>query len=285
VSAPALDATPHVLPWFARVLWAYIRRELAAVAAYRAAAFTRLAGFAMMLVSLVFFARFMDHVVSPPVAASMFGGHYLGFAAVGFVAAGFQQVGVAAVAQRIRWSQVMGTLEAELASPAPSWMVLGVAPAYEFGASAIRAAAYLWAATIVLRLPLLRVNVLALVLSGLLVIAAFVGLGLVAAATTMLLRKTNPVALVLGSLSFMLSGVIYPVSVLPPWLRAVSQLLPLTHALHALRGSLLAGASPVALREPLLALAVFAVVLIPAGTATFAYALKRARTDGSLGHY
>ena len=34
-------------------------------------------------------------------------------------------------------AQMMGTLEAELATPAPPWMVLGAAPVYEFGAAAL----------------------------------------------------------------------------------------------------------------------------------------------------
>jgi hypothetical protein len=47
-----------------------------------------------------------------------------------FLATAFQQVGVSGVAQRIRMAQVMGTLEAEVATPAPPWMVLGAAPVY-----------------------------------------------------------------------------------------------------------------------------------------------------------
>jgi ABC-2 type transport system permease protein len=117
------------------------------------------------------------------------------------------------------------------------------------------------------------------------IIGAFAGLGLLAAGTTMLIRRTNPIAMVIGSLSFFLSGVIYPVSVLPAWLRAAGQLLPLTHALEALRGALLAGASPGALAAPLLALVLFTVVLAPLGVAVFAFALRRARIDGSLSHY
>ena len=85
-------------------------------------------------------------------------------------------------------------------------------------------------------------------------IAAFSGLGLLAAGTTMLVRRLNPVAMVIGSLSFFLSGVLYPVTVLPDWLRAVGRLLPLTHTLAVLRGALLVGASPAALADSFVAL-------------------------------
>ena len=112
-----------------------------------------------------------------------------------------------------------------------------------------------------------------------------VGLGLLAAGTTMLVRRLNPVAMIIGSLSFFLSGVLYPVSVLPAWLRTIGALLPLTHALAVLRGALLVGAGPAALADSFLALLIFAGVLAPVGFAVFAFALRRARIDGSLSHY
>ena len=98
-------------------------------------------------------------------------------------------------------------------------------------------------------------------------------------------RPLNPVSTLLGSLSLFLSGVVYPVSVLPPWLRQAGRVLPLTHALDVLRGAFLAGASPADLRGAFAALALFAAVLIPLGAGTFAFALRRARADGSLTHY
>ena len=101
----------------------------------------------------------------------------------------------------------------------------------------------------------------------------------------MLVRRGNPVAMILGSLSFFLSGVIYPVTVLPGWLRAIGQFLPLTHALEVLRRGLLVGAGPFSLGAPMFALAIFAVILAPTGAAVFAFALRRARADGSLTHY
>jgi ABC-2 type transport system permease protein len=164
-------------------------------------------------------------------------------------------------------------------------MVLGAPPVYEFAVSSVRSAAYLLGAKLLLGLDLSRVNWTSLVVSVPLIVAAFSGLGLLAAATTMLVRRMNPVAMVIGSLSFFLSGVMYPVSVLPAWLRAVGRFLPLTHALAVLRGALLVGAGPVELRDSLLALLIFTGALAPLGAALFAFALKRARLDGSLSHY
>ncbi|HVU51361.1 MAG TPA: ABC transporter permease [Polyangia bacterium] len=273
---------PPVL-WFGRALRAFVRRELVAMSGYRAAFVTRAAGFVFAVVGMVYFSRFVGATANPHMAA--YGGNYLGFLAIGFLATELQTVGLQGLSGRIRAAQMMGTLEAELATPAPAWMVLGAAPVYEFGTSALRSALYLWAATWLVGLQLPRTNVVTVAVAVPLVLAAFIGLGLFTAGSTLLVRRTNPVAVIFGSLSFFLSGVLYPVSVLPGWLRALGHFLPLTHVLVVLRGAFLAGASPSAVSGSLAALAIFAAVLIPAGAATFAYALRRARVDGSLTHY
>jgi len=273
----------NTLLWFWRVMWAFVRREFAALGGYRLAFVVRLLGVATAVGSMVFLSRFVGAAVNPHLAS--YGGNYLGFMVLGVLGAEFQQVGVSGLAYRIRASQMMGTLEAEIATPAPPWMVLGAPPVYEFGVAALRSAAYLLGAVLLLGLDLGRANWMTLVLAVPLVIAAFSGLGLLAAGTTMLVRRLNPVAMIIGSLSFFLSGVLYPVSVLPGWLRAIGGLLPLTHTLAVLRGALLVGAGPAALAHSFVALLIFAGVLAPLGAGVFAFALRRARIDGSLSHY
>jgi ABC-2 type transport system permease protein len=269
--------------WFGRVFLGFVRRELSALGGYRVAFFIRLFGFALAIGSVLFLARFVGASVNPHLA--VYRGNYLGFVVIGLLGTEFQQVGVSVLAQRIRMAQMMGTLEAEVATPAPPWMVLGAPPVYEFAVASLRSAAYLIGAKLLLGLDLSHIDWASLLLGVPLIVAAFSGLGLLAAATTMLVRRLNPVALVIGSLSFFLSGVMYPVTVLPSWLRQAGALLPLTHALAVLRGALLVGSSPASLRSSLLALLLFAGLLAPLGVGLFAYALRRARIDGSLSHY
>ena len=278
-----MSASAFPAPWFLRVLVAFVRRELAALGGYRTAFVIRILGFGLTVGSLLFLSRFVGAAVNPHLA--VYRGNYLGFVVLGFLGTDFQQVGVSVLAQRIRMAQVRGTLEAEVATPAPPWMVLGAPPVYEFCTAALRSTAYLLGAKLLLGLDLSHLNWLSLLVAVPLIIAAFSGLGLLAAATTMLVRRLNPVAMVIGSLSFFLSGVMYPVTVLPAWLRAVGQVLPLTHALAVLRGALLVGSSLGELRSSLLALLIFAGLLAPVGAAMFAFALRRARIDGSLSHY
>jgi ABC-2 type transport system permease protein len=273
---------PHIV-WLWRVLWAFARREFFARSGYRIAFLLRGFSFVFAAVSLVFFSRFVGSAANPHLLP--YGGNYLGFTLLGLVVVDLQQVGLSELAQRIRTSQLIGTLEAEIATPAPGWIALGVAPIYAFGAAALRAVAYLLVAVLVLGLRFDHANPASVAIAVPLVLAAFAGLGLLAGAGTMLARRANPVAIVLGTLSVFLSGVVYPVTVLPEWLQAAGKLLPLTHALVVMRGALLQGASPAALASSLQALAGFAVAMGGLGLGLFTVALRRARVDGSLTHY
>jgi ABC-2 type transport system permease protein len=179
----------------------------------------------------------------------------------------------------------MGLFEAELATPVPAWIVLGVGPAYELVLATLRSALYFALIAVVFGVSFPHASFATLALGAPLILGAFGGIGLLAGATTMLVRRSNPVGAMLASASFLLSGVAYPVSVLPAALRVLSQALPTTHALELVRGALLRGASVAEMGRSLGALALFAGLTIPLGVVLFVFALRRARIDGSLSHY
>ena len=85
--------------------------------------------------------------------------------------------------------------------------------------------------------------------------------------------------------SGLLGGVFYPVDILPAWLVPFSQLLPITHALEAMRQILLNGVSFAFVWEQALILVLFSAILIPMGLAAFGYGLKIAKREGSLLYY
>jgi len=274
---------PSYPVWFLRILLATVRRELAELGRYRMAMMVRVLTFALGVLSLYFFSRFVG--AAPNQHLERYGTSYLAFGIVGLIAMELQHVGVSVFAQRVRMAQVMGYLEAQLATPAPPWLVLIGSPIYDFAAATLRSALYLVGASAFCGVSLQRVQPASLLLVLLVVVPAFMGLGLLAGAATLLARRANPVAAVMGGLSLLLSGVLYPVSVLPAGLQSVAALLPLTHALEALRLALLLGASPAELAPHVLSLGIFAAVLAPAGFGLFAYGFHRARIDGSLTHY
>jgi ABC-2 type transport system permease protein len=279
---PPPSPAPPLGLWLLRLFAAFLRRELAEASRYRVAFLTRGAAFAMAAFSLYFFSRFVAAGANRHLAP--YGGDYLAFGLVGLVAAELQHVGTSTLANRVRIAQLVGSLEPQLATPAPAWMVMGMAPIFELGGAFLRALVYLGGAALFMGVRLAP-HPTTLLLATPLVLLTFAGLGMLTAAGTMLTRRSNPVAVVLGAASALLSGMVYPVSVLPPWLQHLGAALPLTHVLEVLRQGLLRRAPPAALAPSLAALAAFGLLSASSGAALFAWTLRRARVDGSLSHY
>jgi ABC-2 type transport system permease protein len=116
-------------------------------------------------------------------------------------------------------------------------------------------------------------------------VVSFNALGLFSASLIILMKRGDPLGWVLRVSAAVLGGVFYPTNVMPGWLRAISQALPLTHALELLRRSLLSGAGWAELRGELFALVGLTAILLPLGLLACAQAVRIARTDGSLSHY
>src|SRR5262249_34332303 len=113
---------------------------------------------------------------------------------------------------------------------------------------------------------------------------AFSGLGILSASYLLLFKRGNPGKWFLLGISSIVGGMLFPVSILPPWLQFIARLNPVTYALDAMRAALLGGSNIFELWRPLVVLLVFAAVLLPASSATFAWALRRTKATGTLTH-
>ena len=104
--------------------------------------------------------------------------------------------------------------------------------------------------------------VLALI-SLLMVFASALAIGVACSGLFILSRNANSIANFLQTPIYILAGFYFPRSVLPDWLEPVAGVLPITHALEALRASTLAGAGWSDLGDQLaLALAMSALFLL-----------------------
>jgi ABC-2 type transport system permease protein len=264
------------------VLAAFVRRALLEETSYRAAQLFRAIGFFAGVTSLYYLARLVDASPNPHLATS---GSYTGFLLLGVIGADLQRVGASALPGRVREAQLQGTLEAMLATPTPAWLVLAGIALPDLLAALGRALLYVALLHVVAPSLLTHANAPLAALVAVLALAAFAALGLAGAAFTLLLRRGDPTGMLVGGLSLIAGGVLYPVSVLPPWLQAAGRLVPVTSALEALRAAVLEGAAASAIAPSLARLALFALVVFPAAAALFAAALARARRDGSLASY
>lgn len=260
---------------------AFARRDLLTEASYRANFLFGLSG-GLFSILIFFFLSQVVETAAPGLAR--YRGGYFPFVLIGLAVNAFLGEALGGFSRRVRQAQLLGTLEAVLATPiSPGAAVAGEALFPLFGAS-LRAGLYLAFGVALFGARISTSHLPAALLAFALGVATFAALGILSASATMVLKRGDPVAWALGALSVLLSGVYYPVEILPAPLRALSAALPMTHTLRALREALLGSGGP-ALSRALWTLAAFAAVLVPLALGTFAWAVRRARRDGSLTHF
>src|SRR5439155_22482705 len=95
-------------------------------------------------------------------------------------------------------------------------------------------------------------------------------------------KLSDPINSLVGAITYVFSGVFFPVAVLPPWLQAISYLIPLTYALETMRGAMLVGRTLSELGAPLTGLVAFTLVLLPLSVLALQRAINYLRETGSL---
>ena len=112
---------------------------------------------------------------------------------------------------------------------------------------------------------------------------SFVGVGMVTAVLPLISpEKGAQLGFIAQGLLLVVSGVYYPVDVMPGWMQAIATISPATYALEGIRAALLDGAGVAAVWGDLWPLLVLGVVAIPAGLAVFRAGERYAKRTGSL---
>ena len=265
-----------------RLVSAFLARDFRTEVSYRFSFILSMAGIVFTAVTYYFVGRLLGDSVRPLLEA--YGGDYFAFALIGVAFASYFTLGLSGFARALRLAQTTGTLEAMLMTPAPvSAVILGSA-AWSYVFTTFRVGVYLLLG-VALGMQMGNANYSGAAIVLVLAVATFASLGIIAAGVIMVTKRGDPVTGLFGGFATLVGGVFYPVEIMPDWLQAIANLLPITYALRAMRLALLQGASWRELGPDLLALAIFAVVLFPISLFVFRYAVDRARKEGSLAHY
>lgn len=112
---------------------------------------------------------------------------------------------------------------------------------------------------------------------------SFVGLGIMTAVLPLVSpEKGAQLGFVAQGLLLVVSGVYYPVEVLPTWMRWISTVSPATYALDGIRDAILDGAGLGTLGGHLVTLGIIGVVAIPLGLLVFRTGERFAKQHGKL---
>ncbi len=261
---------------------AFLRRDLRIAMSYRVTFVRSAATLVFGLASIYFVARLMSQGSPPALAA--YHNDYFGYALIGVAFALFAQAVAGQFPAIVRSAQVSGTLEVLLGSRTSPAVVLVCSALFDLGYAVIRLVATLIIGAALLGADLRADNALAALVVFCLTVATFAGIGVFAAAFVLWFKQPEPVTGAITAASLVVSGVLYPTTVLPSWLRPVAPVLPLTHTMSALRATMLGGASPALVGRELAVLAGFAL-LLPIGFLAFQFAVRQAKIAGSLSYY
>ncbi len=112
---------------------------------------------------------------------------------------------------------------------------------------------------------------------------SFVGLGMITAVLPLISPERGAqFGFVAQGLLLVVSGVYYPVSVLPGWMRWISTISPATYTLRGIRSAILDGAGIGSLWGSVWPLLVLAAVTVPLGLAVFRAGEQYAKRHGKL---
>lgn len=259
---------------------AFVRRELATYASYRA----KLAlGLASLVLSLVTFS-FVGKVVAGAGRGfvEQYGMSYSSFAVVGIFVHSLAISGLHSFRSAVRREQLQGTLELLLTTRLPSPVLVLLAGSGELAITVLGGAVLMAGGAALIGLDLR----LSLSLAGALALYLLVmcGVGLASAGVIMVSKEGEPISWAVSGAAGLLGGVYFPVSMLPGWLQAGARVLPTTHALAVARYGA-QGTSAPGFAGSLSFLAVSAAASLVVGLAVLEWGCRRARNAGTLGHY
>jgi len=262
---------------------AFMKRDFIQELSYRLNFIFQFTGMLFTVFSFYFLAKLIGPSAEPRLAK--YGGDYFSFALTGIAFSSFLTVALTAFSQQIRQAQVLGTMEAMLVTRTSISGLVAYSSLYPFIFTSFRVFLLLLVGNIFFDVPLHASGIPVSLVVMLLTVMSFAGIGILGASFIMVFKRFEPITWMVSGLSYLLGGVIYPISVLPDWLRPFSEILPITHALEAIRLVLVAGRPWSDALESLYALVILTVVTLPVGLVSFSLAVKRAKKDGTLTHY
>jgi len=203
---------------------------------------------------------------------------YTSFVVIGLAFQGYVSSVVTTISQRLRNEQLMGTIEYYLMTQSGVFGMLIYSSLWGFIMNSISMAVTL-AIGYALGVRYLVSGLLAAMIIIVELLVATLGLAMMAGGVVMITKQGNPIAFFFTTVTTLISGTVFPVTVMPLWAQALSYSVPLTLALESLRLSLLQGYG--VLRLAL----VYDAVLLPLGVLIYRLGFDKARREGTLSEY
>jgi len=264
-------------------IFCFIKRDFLLTVTYKTAFISQLLTILIAVTSFYYIGEVASGVTHPSIRE--YENNYFAFLLIGVALIDYMLVSLTIFNASIRENQMMGTLEILLLSPMKLSYILLFSSLWAYIFTTFRLLLGFIFSILIFGLDIGKANIVSSAVVLVLSILCFVPLGIISATTVVLFKKGDWFKMFLSGLSFLFSGVAYPVSVLPAWLASLSFYIPMTHSLHGMRQALLRGDSLRDLFPEIAFLLVFSIVTMPLSLLSFRFAINKTKQTGSLSHY
>lgn len=268
---------------FFRKLIAFIKKDFLIHISYSLSFILNVLGVIVSVLTFYFIAKMFGQGINPYLKE--YGVGYFPFVLIGLAFYNYLSVALKTFSISVREEQMMGTLEAIFVTPTKVSSIIICMPCWDFIFSSLNAFICLLFGVCFLGVKLVNPNFLAILIILVLTIISSSCVGIISGAFIMIFKRGDPITWSINLISGIFGGVYFPVAILPKNLHFISNLLPITYSLEALRYALLKGYGVKILLPDILTLLVFCIVLIPLSISIFKYAVRKAKITGSLAHY
>lgn len=266
-----------------RKIWAFIKRDFLIQASYRFNFILTWANVFGSILIFYFIAKLFETGTSPYLV--QYGGQYFPFVFIGIALTGSLTMTLFSLSANIRTEQLTGTLEAVLATPIKFYTLIICMSIWNFILSSLSIIVYLLFGAYFFGIKMINIDFLSTIVIFVLTILSFTSLSILSASFIIFFKKGDPISLLIGLFSGFLGGAYFPTDIFPKYLYGLSQLLPITYSLRALRMALLKGYDFKMLSSDIFILLGFCIVLLPLSVFIFRFSIKKAKIYGSLAHY
>lgn len=205
---------------------------------------------------------------------------YLG---IGTVVWAYLRAVFANVGEMVAWERWEGTIEYTMMAPISRLAhMLGVS-LFSIIYGLARSALLLAVLSLFFQVDLMNANIPGATLVLLVGSVSFLGFGVMAAVLPLLFpERGEEMTFVISSILLLVSGVYYPISVLPDWMEPLATISPATYVLAGMRAALLEDAPTAALWPALWPIILLGVITLPLGVAVFGWGERFAKRTGRL---
>ncbi|MDP8261434.1 MAG: ABC transporter permease [Candidatus Kappaea frigidicola] len=212
-------------------------------------------------------------------------GNYFTFIIVGIAFFAFFRTGLSAYTDEIVRAMNIGTLEAMMVTPTKPFVIILFPSFWKYLLTMVEVILYLLLGYLLFGVRFSNPNLFGAFFFLVLMLISFSGLGLISASLLVLVKRGDPINWLIGQVCFLLGGVLFPIEILPNWLRSFSYILPITYSLRGIRHALIEGWTLKSLMPDLLILSAFSVIIFPIGLWVCSLMIRRAKETGTLAHY